>query len=212
MIFKWYYLFKRFKRGGKLSLFLSMTCNLNCSYCSLNAHNGKHPPSYNELSLDEWKVRLLELFKVVRIKEVFVTGGEPTLRKDVSAIINFLLEQGKFVQLHTNLSNPVCVKPNYRFYVYATLHNTMNFDRAMNTWDHYKDQKNKLIKQIDRDHFTVTTHIEPYEIQGEEIGGQTNRLALSPDGHLFYRMKDFYQHLWSINDTKKRLRCTEACP
>lgn len=67
-----------------LRLSITDFCNFRCGYCLPNGYQGKRPD--NELSLAEIKV-LIEAFAQVGTKKIRITGGEPSIRKDVTDII-----------------------------------------------------------------------------------------------------------------------------
>ncbi len=66
---------------------LSVTdfCNFRCSYCLPNGYQGKRPD--NELSTSEIKT-LLQGFAQLGTTKVRLTGGEPTVRRDLPHIID----------------------------------------------------------------------------------------------------------------------------
>ena len=66
-------------------LHITNECNLRCKHCYLSA--GK--PRRKELTTNEIKDLILQL-KKMRVFCIFITGGEPTLRKDFEEIINYL--------------------------------------------------------------------------------------------------------------------------
>jgi radical SAM protein with 4Fe4S-binding SPASM domain len=76
---------------GRMDLALTYKCNLNCNKCYRSCSNvsGKS----EELSTEKWKDILKVLWKT-GIPNVVFTGGEPTLRSDLTELIN---EAEKFV-------------------------------------------------------------------------------------------------------------------
>lgn len=72
-------------------------CNLNCSFCLANQQNGSGDPSFNEIceSLNKLIVKGKSL--------VQLSGGEPTTREDLPAIVHAARKSGaRYVQLNTN--------------------------------------------------------------------------------------------------------------
>lgn len=67
-----------------LRLSITDLCNFKCSYCLPNGYQGKS--SQDELSLDEIKT-LVASFAELGFKKIRLTGGEPSLRKDLLDII-----------------------------------------------------------------------------------------------------------------------------
>ncbi len=93
---------------GKLSaIIFTQGCNFRCPYC----HNPElvDPQQFSPL-LDEREVlRFLETRKN-RLDAVEVTGGEPTLQKDLLPFLKKIKEMGFLVKLDTNGSHPEIVQ------------------------------------------------------------------------------------------------------
>lgn len=68
-----------------LRLSVIEACNFRCSYCLPNGYQGAHSRP-RHLELDEIR-RLLAAFSLAGMRKVRITGGEPTLRRDVDEII-----------------------------------------------------------------------------------------------------------------------------
>ena len=77
-------------------------CNLNCGYCQnsgLIAHE-------NAFLIDEQEVlEYLDKRKKV-IDGIVISGGEPTVQKDLISFIKRVKEKGVLIKLDTNGSNP----------------------------------------------------------------------------------------------------------
>lgn len=88
---------------GKISCVAFVTgCNFSCPYC----HNpelamGKNPQPVNE----EWFFEFLDQRKNF-LDGVVISGGEPTLAKDLPAFIESIKKKGFTVKLDTNGSRP----------------------------------------------------------------------------------------------------------
>lgn len=72
------------RRLTYLRLSITDFCNFRCGYCLPNGYQGKRPD--NELTLKEIEV-LIKAFAEVGTKKVRLTGGEPSIRKDVTQIV-----------------------------------------------------------------------------------------------------------------------------
>lgn len=72
-------------------------CNLQCYYCTLQ----KEDYSNNPMSLDVIE-KLSNIFKRLGFKYVRITGGEPTLRKDLVEVVEIMSERFLQVSLTTN--------------------------------------------------------------------------------------------------------------
>lgn len=72
------------RRLSYLRLSVTDLCNFKCHYCLPNGYQGKRPR--NELTLTEIE-HLVRHFAKMGTKKVRLTGGEPSLRKDITDII-----------------------------------------------------------------------------------------------------------------------------
>ncbi len=73
-----------------LRLSITDLCNFKCSYCLPKGYQGK--PSKNELSLQEIQT-LVSSFSSLGFKKIRLTGGEPSLRKDLLEIMDICKKQ-----------------------------------------------------------------------------------------------------------------------
>lgn len=78
------------RRFPYLRLSLIEACNFSCSYCLPNGYQGR-PGLPGTLGLDEI-ARLLRAFAAVGMRKVRLTGGEPSLRKDLTEVIRVAAE------------------------------------------------------------------------------------------------------------------------
>jgi len=76
---------------------ITSACNMKCEYCSIRQpyHHTK------ELSTEEWKVIIRKLARLGAFQIGF-TGGEPTLRKDLIELAEYVVKQGCTFNLTTN--------------------------------------------------------------------------------------------------------------
>lgn len=117
-----YGLLKRFKRGIRVHAILTFACNFenDCYYCTWKAGGGW--PKSKVMRLSEWK-KVIRRFPL-KIREFVVTGGEPMLHPDFNAIVKWMLDQGYFVTVYTNLSRSVGIDlpGHHRLRFYASRH------------------------------------------------------------------------------------------
>lgn len=94
------------RRAGELALFLRFTvCNLDCSWCDTKWANSEDA-KFTLITLDE----LMDIAKdayLNGVRNVTLTGGEPLLQKDISALIKELVSLGMNVEIETNGSVPL---------------------------------------------------------------------------------------------------------
>jgi MoaA/NifB/PqqE/SkfB family radical SAM enzyme len=74
---------------------LSWLCNLECTYCD------RHTPMAEEMSRGQILAALEEFVKL-GTRNVSLDGGEPLAHPNVSEIVQYLVEQGVEVSIHTN--------------------------------------------------------------------------------------------------------------
>lgn len=86
--------------GIPLAVLLELThrCPLQCGYCSNPVEMER---AGNELTTDEWKKVLTELAEI-GVLQVHFSGGEPTVRKDLAALIQHASELGLYSNLITS--------------------------------------------------------------------------------------------------------------
>ncbi len=87
----------------RMDIALTYRCNNACAHC----YNGR-PRNYPELSTPEW-FKIIDHLWELGIPHVVFTGGEPTLREDLPALIRHAENNGQITGLNTNgrkLSDP----------------------------------------------------------------------------------------------------------
>lgn len=77
--------------SAQVSVALTYKCNLNCPVCYARA---------NEDCSEDFTIANLK--EVLSYKKIYLTGGEPTIRKDLSKIISYLKNKNKSVSLFSN--------------------------------------------------------------------------------------------------------------
>jgi radical SAM protein with 4Fe4S-binding SPASM domain len=80
----------------RMDLALTYRCNNDCAHC----YNGR-PRDFGEISTEQWKAILDRLWEL-GIPHVVFTGGEPTLRNDLPALIAHAEQNGQITGLNTN--------------------------------------------------------------------------------------------------------------
>lgn len=92
--------------GKPATVLFTQGCNFKCGYC--------HNPQLNKIQAEkifDEKEFLEDLKKRKKIIEaVVITGGEPTIQKDLPKFIKKLKDLGFLVKLDTNGSNPTMLK------------------------------------------------------------------------------------------------------
>jgi len=114
----------RLKRGRSISVSLTFHCNLACPYCTMLIPDGKRhrvPVS----SFEQWR-DFFEQYPV-KLKEVFISGGEPTLIHHCNQLIRYLIRRRILVAVFTNLTTPTLsyLKPSPYLRINASYHGTL---------------------------------------------------------------------------------------
>jgi len=81
----------------EIDLFITEKCNLQCSFCSINADFN----SKNELKYETVK-EFIEFCKKKGVTDIHITGGEPTLHSNYKEIIQLILKNKIDARLITN--------------------------------------------------------------------------------------------------------------
>ncbi len=81
-----------------IHLAITHKCNLQCKHCYIGA--GKEIS--NELDKETWIKGFNNLFSVIPKPDITISGGEPTLVKDLPEIISFLNKKTKRIVFYTN--------------------------------------------------------------------------------------------------------------
>jgi organic radical activating enzyme len=128
-----YWKLRKLKRGISICIIPSFNCNYNCDYCILKNGKGKLPKNKNVKSPEEWLFYIKSF--PVKIGEVIISGGEPTLYPGFTYLVNELLRHKYFVTIYTNLSNPGIfngISQSRRFLIISTYHNHASYFEFIN--------------------------------------------------------------------------------
>lgn len=87
----------------EIRLSVTGACNQNCIYCGPFV-DGKHARGYGYISLDQVRQFVTQLADIINEKKLHIqiTGGEPTLRKDLAEIFGILNQHVKDIGITTN--------------------------------------------------------------------------------------------------------------
>jgi len=82
---------------SSLEMKTNYSCNSNCSFCSFYNRKNQGAMSFNDIAEN-----LRYFKKYYRIREVCVSGGEPSIRSDFIEILKLIRMHSLHVYLHTN--------------------------------------------------------------------------------------------------------------
>lgn len=90
-------------RAGELAVFIRFKgCNLSCGYCDTTWANRADTPAVM-MTAEE----ICEFAEQSGVVNVTLTGGEPLLQRELYALIEMLMKNGKSVEIETNGSVPI---------------------------------------------------------------------------------------------------------
>ena len=174
----------RFKRGIRLSTSITFRCNYYCNYCNMTIPSGKWPKS-EEKTIREW-MNFLKTFPL-KIKEVNVSGGEPTLIKGLPGHINWMLKKGYFVTLYTNLTNPKVINrinPSFRFRVLTTYHHHAEKEQFEKTYRVLSEKYRVDIDEIGKK-YLKDSKLKLFDSKKTMANSIYKRLRAAPDLQIF---------------------------
>jgi len=117
-------------------------------------------PSSEELSFEKWVDIIDNLYGV---KEIVITGGEPTLYHAYIPLCEYILQKGYFLMIFSNLQSKkgLHVSPNKNLMIYASHHRELT-DKGEETWqNNYKLYKKKFNVRVD--HLGKTKKVLSYD-------------------------------------------------
>jgi organic radical activating enzyme len=185
---KYYILRNKFnifkKRGITLNISPTFNCNFNCHYCAVNSEQGVKIKDVVQLTATEW-INFIDTFPV-KVAEVQISGGEPTLYKDFVQLINGLLDRKYFVFVFTNLSQPhilMQLNKSNRLIINPTFHNNqITKERFIENYMMLKDYFKMYVDEIEIKHLKfsrVKKLLTVYELKN--IKG----FRIRPNGSVF---------------------------
>lgn len=110
-----------------LRIVLNNECNGKCNFCHQEGNT-----SQSSLSM-ETLVQCIDAINKLRITNVSLTGGEPTLCKDLAQIINIISAQCKDARLSltTNGLNLRSIAPQIKYTIYGVNLSIVSFDPSI---------------------------------------------------------------------------------
>lgn len=173
---------KKYLSGDLIQISLTFKCSLDCPYCCQKFNSG-HRPNVKETNFTGW-VRFF-LRWPYKIREVYVSGGEPTMHKDFNRIVTFLLDKGYFVTVFSNLTNyekivklPRCS----RLCIASTFHHSFSPYKFDNAYKAIKSKHNIYVKENESQ---VLDYSKRYPLLNKENAGsdvyEIRCLRISPD-------------------------------
>ena len=89
-----------FRRGMTILVNLTFRCNLKCEYCNMIIPTGKI--KMFDHGFDFWVNKIENFTSIHKVKEIMVSGGEPTLISWMPNFVHWLLNKGYHVTILCN--------------------------------------------------------------------------------------------------------------
>jgi len=173
-----------FRRGVMLQINPTYACNFHCSYCSVDMVKGFRPNT-KPISMEQWKEKIKTF--PVKIREIFISGGEPTLVKWMPEFVNWLLGEGYHVTVFSNLFNAeefLKVRKSYRFQIRTTYHHIgeESLERFEKQYAKVKDYHYVSLCEIGHRTLSYTDVVNEYFTMDDL---KTSEFRYAPDGRLY---------------------------
>ena len=176
---------KKIKGTPHIIIRITTRCNLRCPYCSIFTIC-EIPLDLEEQPPEYW-IKEMDKFDTITI-----SGGDPSVYKDVHKIVNALIEKGKLVKVITNLVNIDewrKATPSWRLFFVATYHDAVLSARQKYSFvDHYRELSKKhpvVLKEMRKIGDTTPAHLKESKIYFlKETREQLPTPGYFPDGSI----------------------------
>ena len=178
----WYWLTLRqhkqkgnwFSKGVRATIVTTTRCPMKCSYCPMFIYGDVK--KYEESTFEEWKT-FIERFPYW-ISHLYVSGGEPSLYKDIVPLVNWLIERGHHIVVFTNLwkaENFLGIRPHWRLLFMPTYH---------------AEEELRLTHTSDAERYLSAVNVL------KNVGFQVSTQQIFQNDHKLTRIKEFFTQHW----------------
>jgi organic radical activating enzyme len=191
-IIKIYHKILPFISGQQVSIHLTYDCNLKCDYCGVKIPSGKQPHS-DTSTFEQW-IDLINRFPC-KIKEFYISGGEPTLHPDFSKLVNYLLSKKYYVTVFTNLMtlHPLLgINTSFRFKILATYHHHSNKIIFMRNYNAVSNYHRIDVNEIGDTKILPYSKLKPF-LKEDDFNDKNFRI--SPDRQIFVGCNDHFVNM-----------------
>ncbi len=148
--------------GHLALLFFTSGCNFKCVYC----HNPELIPASESFISFEELGKVLARAKANWIDAVCITGGEPTLRKELPETLEFIKSRGFKIKLDTQGSFPETLKECLKYCDYIAMDYKMPAEQY-STVTQVINNKEKVLKSLE---LIINSGLD-YEIRTTAVPG-----------------------------------------
>ena len=132
-----------------LSLNLTWRCNLKCPYCAVAIPTGKIPDSI-EKTVEETK-DIIKSFPY-KINEIQLSGGSPEMWNGFVDLANWILDEGYFLHINTNLTFPHIlnkIRTSRKLLFIVTYHHSLNPNIFESNYNYLSSKYQIKVDEID---------------------------------------------------------------
>jgi organic radical activating enzyme len=179
---------KRFKKGIKVGINLSWWCNLQCSYCPTKKQYTQN--SGDMESIEYWK-DWISTFPI-KIREVALSGGEPTLVPYFDELANWLLKEGYYVLILTNLTTHIPlmkIQPSRRLRIVATFHECYSKIKFLKNYEIVSKVHRVDVIEIEKEELSFS---KKKALSNEERAKRIEYLRSAPNGATYRNCFELY--------------------
>jgi MoaA/NifB/PqqE/SkfB family radical SAM enzyme len=123
-------------KGRRVTWEITGYCNLRCKHCCINANeNFKVFPDFEEVK------RIIEEMKEIKVKAIYISGGEPLLWENIYNFIHYSKDVG--IEVLSLSTNGVCITP-----LTAKKLKEAWIDKIQISLDHYEEEKIICLEEV----------------------------------------------------------------
>ena len=172
---------KRLKRGGRISMAITFRCNLSCNYCVADKPHGKTPQA-NEATFEELKTFMLRFPH--KLREVKLTGGSPELHKAFVPFVNWLLSEGYYVTVFTNLCHTKTLqqlnKSRRLIFIASYHHDSMNVIKYTALYNKIKQGYRIVVHELGKQQKLTYSRLYPL-LEEKDFINDSLMIRVAPD-------------------------------
>jgi len=169
---------------------------LKCPYCSINIPNNAKPKC-KESTLGELKEFVINF--PLKIRENQLSGGSPEMHPDFVEYTNWLLNQGYYIQVVTNLTFPLIhnkLKKTRRLMLCSTYHHCYKSFCFIKNYELLKKDYRVIVEEIGErpeDKHLSISKLKAY-IKPKDMVDNIRMLRVAPDLKIYRNCYDLYKN------------------
>jgi len=190
---------RRLKTGIRVRIRPTLKCSLDCYYC------GNKMGFLKERPIEKFTITGLEWLKLIdkvpwKIKEVWISGGEPSIYPDIIPLIKGLLKRNYLVTIFSNLTNTKLAElpKSDLIRIEATFHSRAGHSKD-NFLKNYWRIKNRVdVVEIDDNQLSFSES-KPWNCDIEDAKRiRKHSIYISPEGRIHFCAYDETMNMESM--------------